>query len=121
MRKKWLCKVLAGTTIVVSIFGQIPGSPINAAKKLTVSVKSISMKVGDKKLVKTNKNATFTITGKKVVSLTNKKKRQCTVVGKKVGNCTLKIKAGKTVKTIKIKITKKKVVTTPQCSYIYHL
>lgn len=114
MRKKWLCKVLAGTTIVVSIFGQIPGSPINAAKKLTVSVKSISMKVGDKKLVKTNKNATFTITGKKVVSLTNKKKRQCTVVGKKVGNCTLKIKAGKTVKTIKIKITKKKVVTTPQ-------
>ena len=72
------------------------------------------MKVGDKKLVKTNKNATFTITGKKVVSLTNKKKRQCTVVGKKVGNCTLKIKAGKTVKTIKIKITKKKVVTTPQ-------
>ena len=114
MRKKWLCKVLAGTTIVVSIFGQIPGSPINATKKLTVSVKSISMKVGDKKLVKTNKNATFTITGKKVVSLTNKKKRQCTVVGKKVGNCTLKIKAGKTVKTIKIKITKKKVVTTPQ-------
>ena len=114
MRKKWLCKVLAGTTIVVSIFGQIPGSPINAAKKLTVSVKSISMKVGDKKLVKTNKNATFTITGKKVVSLTNKKKRQCTVLGKKVGNCTLKIKAGKTVKTIKIKITKKKVVTTPQ-------
>jgi serine protease inhibitor len=114
VRKKWLCKVLAGTTIVVSIFGQIPGSPINAAKKLTVSVKSISMKVGDKKLVKTNKNATFTITGKKVVSLTNKKKRQCTVVGKKVGNCTLKIKAGKTVKTIKIKITKKKVVTTPQ-------
>lgn len=114
MRKKWLCKVLAGTTIVVSIFGQIPGSPINAAKKLTVSVKSISMKVGDKKLVKTNKNATFTITGKKVVSLTNKKKRQCTVLGKKVGNCTLKIKAGKTVKTIRIKITKKKVVTTPQ-------
>lgn len=43
---------MAGTTIVVSIFGQIPGSPINAAKKLTVSVKSISMKVGDKKLVK---------------------------------------------------------------------
>ena len=31
-----------------------------------------------------------------------------------MGNCTLKIKAGKTVKTIKIKITKKKVVTTPQ-------
>lgn len=114
VRKKWLCKVLAGTTIVVSIFGQIPGSPINAAKKLTVSVKSISMKVGDKKLVKTNKNATFTITGKKVVSLTNKKKRQCTVVGKKVGSCTLKIKAGKTVKNIKIKITKKKVVATTQ-------
>lgn len=115
MRKEWLCKVVAGATIVVSVFGQIPGNPIYAArtaKKLSVSVKSISMQVGAKKVVKTNKKATFTVTSKKIVSLKNKKSRQCTVIGKQAGKCTLKVKAGKTVKKIKIVITKKKVKPT---------
>lgn len=116
MRKRELCKALAGITMVVSIFGQFPPNTIYAAKtakKLTVSVKSISLKVGEKKVVKTNTNAAFTVTDKRIVSLKKKTKRQCTVVGKKAGKCVLKIKAGKSTKSINIKITKKKATVQP--------
>ena len=96
-----------GMSVSLLVSGVAAGNYASAAKKLSVSTKKVTLYVGKKKTVKTNMSAKFSVSNKKIVSLKNVKKKQCTVVAKKKGTCMITVKAKKQVK--KIKVTVKKV------------
>ena len=108
MNKKVVKKLLAmGLSVSLLVSGVAVGNYASAAKKLNVSVKKITLYVGKKKTIKANMSAKFSVSNKKIVSLKNVKKKQCTVVAKKKGSCTITVKAKEHVKKIKVTVKKK--------------
>ena len=89
------------TAVVAAAAMIIVGAPASAsaAKKVSLSPKKLEVKVGkSKKLTLKNntKKVTWSIvSGKKYVTLKNKKKKSVTVVGKKAGKAKVQAKAGK--------------------------
>jgi len=77
---------------------------VSAASKLKVSVTRKTIYVGQTAKVKANRNVKWSVSKKKVVKLTNKKKRTVTVKGLKAGTVYVKAKCGKRTKKIKITV-----------------
>lgn len=108
MNKKVIKRALAmGMSFVVLSAGLTGMMNVSAAKKLSISTKKLTLTVGQKKTIKANMTVKFSISGKKIVSLKNVKKKQCSVVAKKQGSCVVKVKAGKQVKKITVNVKKK--------------
>lgn len=98
--------------------------PAFAAKKVKLSTKKISLKVGEKKKISV-KNAGKKVKwsvkkGKKYISLSNKKKKSIVIKGKKEGKAVVQAKIGKKKLTCAVTVKKatkdnsNKVETTPQ-------
>ena len=94
MAKKATAVVAAAAMIIASM----PASA-DAAKKISLSPKKLEVKVGKSKklqLKNNTKKVTWSVvSGKKCVSLKNKKKKSVTVVGKKAGKAKVQAKVGK--------------------------
>ena len=90
----------------------VPSVSADAAKKVSLSSKKLEVKVGSSeklKLKNSSKKATWTIvSGKKYVSLKNKKKKSVTVVGKKAGKAKVQAKVGKKKYTCTVTVKAKK-------------
>lgn len=118
--KKEFCKSMSYVLTAALLLGvALPSSPAAAKKKAPkLSAKKISIKVGQKKTIKvknTSKKAKWSVkAGKKVVTLSKKKKNSVVVKGKKAGKATVLAKIGKKKLTCKVTVTKKTdVKTTP--------
>lgn len=118
--KKEFCKSMSYVLTAALLLGAaLPSSPAAAKKKAPkLSAKKISIKVGQKKTIKVknaSKKAKWSVkTGKKVVTLSKKKKNSVVVKGKKAGKATVLAKIGKKKLTCKVTVTKKTdVKTTP--------
>lgn len=108
MKKSIVKRVVVMGTTAALFFGSLAVEiDVNAAKKLSVSAKKITLEVGNRKTVKTNMSAKFSVSDKRVVSLKNVKKKQCSVVARKNGSCIITVKAKKQVKKIKVTVSKK--------------
>lgn len=90
----------------------------SAAKKIKLNKKSVSLKVGKKvklQVKNTKKKVKWSIkSGKKYISLTNKKKTSAVVKAKKTGTAKVQAKVGKKKLVCKIKVTKKSSGTSSQ-------
>lgn len=118
--KKQFCKSMSYVLTAALLLGvALPSSPAAAKKKAPkLSAKKISIKVGQKKTIKVknaSKKAKWSVkTGKKVVTLSKKKKNSVVVKGKKAGKATVLAKIGKKKLTCKVTVTKKSdIKTTP--------
>ncbi len=84
--------------------------PVAAAKKVKLSSKKITLKVGQKKKLEvknTAKKVKWSIkSGKKYISLSNKKKTSVVIKGKKQGKAVVLAKAGKKKLTCQVTIKK---------------
>lgn len=93
------------------IFGMsIPDA--DAATKWKLNQKTITLEVGSKTVLKAKKNKKPVVwsvkSGKKVISLSNKKKNRVTVTGRKPGKAVIQAKAGKNRLTCKVSVINKK-------------
>lgn len=108
--------------LVLALIAGISAPQTDAAGKLKLSSKKVTIKVGQKKTIKvknTKKKATWKIKkGKKYISLKNKNKKSVTIKGKKKGKAVVTAKVGK--KKLTCKVTVKTEVTqandTPKSS-----
>ena len=95
--------VLAGSMVISMI------SPADAASKMRISKKKVTIAKGEKvtlKVKKATKKVKWSVTkGKKVVTLSKKKKTSVVVTGKKAGKAVVTAKAGKKKATCKITVT----------------
>ncbi|MBQ3601363.1 MAG: hypothetical protein II992_09230 [Lachnospiraceae bacterium] len=110
--KKNIAKVLL---LALTLSAVSPMQDAEAAKKLTLSEKSLSMKVGATKTVKANKAVKWKISGKKVVKLNKLSGKKVKITAKKVGTCKVTAIAGKKKASIRINVSKakKNVKSTP--------
>lgn len=94
--------------MVLAVTAYIP-QEASAAKKVKLNKKNVSLKVGKKvklKVKNAKKKVKWSVkSGKKYISLTNKKKNSVTVKAKKPGTAKVQAKAGKKKLVCKIKIT----------------
>lgn len=105
MKKKSLKQLLAASLTFAMLTGNAAApNHANAAAQLNVSLKSITLTVGQKKTVKANMSVKFSVSNQKIVSLKKIKKKQCSVVAKKKGTCTITVKAKNQVKKIKVQV-----------------
>ncbi len=120
-RKTTMGKVMVKkvATVIAVAAMIIVGMPVSAsaAKKVTLTPKTVSVKVGkSKKLTLKNntKKVTWTIaSGKKYVTLKNKKKKSVTVVGKKEGRAKVQAKVGKKKYTCIVTVMAEEATTNP--------
>lgn len=119
--KSILAKSLA-VTLAFGLAGIAPNTSSDAASKKPTVTKKVTVTVGKTKTVKVKskkkvKKTTWSLNkkGKKIVSLSKKKKTSVKVKGKKAGKATLtaKIKVGKKTYKKTCKITVKKAVVKP--------
>lgn len=118
--KREFCKSMSYVLTAALLLGiSIPSSPVAAkAKAPKLSSKKISIKVGQKKTIKvknTKKKVKWSIkSGKKNITLSNKKKTSVAVKGKKSGSAVVLAKVGKKKLTCKVTVTKKASTTAPK-------
>ena len=90
----------------------------SAAKKVSLSTKKLTVKVGQSKKLKLKNNkkkATWKVlSGKKNITLKGKKKTGVTVVGKKKGSAKVQAKIGKKKYACKVTVKAKKAKPTPK-------
>ncbi len=105
--KKTLSLVMAGALIL-----GISTPDVDAAAKMKLSEKKVTINVGEKtvlKVKKAKKKAKWSVkSGKKVIALSKKKKASVTITGKKAGKAVVQAKIGK--KKLTCKVTVKKAV-----------
>ncbi len=103
-------KVLSVLLSFAMIFGFLQSSSADAAKKIKLSAKKVTVNVGKTKKISvknTKKQVKWSVKkGKKYVSLTKKKKTSVTIKGKKKGTAVVTAKIGK--KKLNCKVTVKK-------------
>ncbi len=103
-------------TITVNGMAFINPTSASAAKKVTLSTKKLTIKVGQSKKLKLRNNkktVKWTVTsGKKNITLRSKKKTGVTVVGRKNGMAKVQAKAGKKRYTCKVTIKAKATTKT---------
>lgn len=80
---------------------------VSAASKLKVTANRKTIYVGQTAKLKASRNVKWSVSKKKIVKLTNKKKRTVTVKGLKAGTVYVKAKAGKKIRKIKIVVKPK--------------
>ena len=86
--------------LFVSIFACTES--VDAASKLKVTASKKIIYIGQTAKLKANNNVKWSLSKKKIVKLTNKKKRTVIVKGLKAGTVYVNAKNGKTKKKIKI-------------------
>ena len=105
MRKRKMIMCL----VVVMMLSILP-SEAYAAKKVKLSSKKLSLKVGQKKTLKLKNNKKkvkwSVVSGKKFVKLSAKKKTGVTIKGKKKGTAKVQAKIGKKKYTCKVVVKK---------------
>ncbi|MCH5251818.1 MAG: polysaccharide deacetylase family protein [Lachnospiraceae bacterium] len=110
-------KVLLSLMLVFSLVVGIAMPQVNAAKKLKLNKKTVTVRVGNKATItakNTKKKVKWSIKkGKKYIKITKKKKTSVTIKGKKVGKAVILAKVGKKKLTCKVTVQKaeKPVVT----------
>ena len=106
--KKETAKLL-GLALAGSMLVSMAAPGADAATKMTISKKKITIAAGEKatiKVKKTKKKVKWSVTsGKKVVKLTKKKKTSVVVVAKKTGKAVVAAKLGKKMVTCKVTVT----------------
>lgn len=109
---KILGLVLAGSMVVSMVS---PGA--DAASKMMLSKKKITIAQGEKvtlKVKKVTKKVKWSVTkGKKVIKLTKKKKASVVITGKKAGKAVVTAKSGKKKLTCKVTVKAAQEKTTP--------
>lgn len=109
---KILGLVLAGSMVVSMVS---PGA--DAASKMMLSKKKITIAQGEKvtlKVKKVTKKVKWSVTkGKKVIKLTKKKKASVVITGKKAGKAVVTAKSGKKKLTCKVTVKAAQEETTP--------
>ena len=85
-----------------------PMQDAQAASKITLSNKSLSMKVGATKTVKANKAVKWKTSNKKIATVKKLSTKKAKITAKKAGSCKITATAGK--KKATIRVTVKKVV-----------
>ena len=107
-RKQMVALFVAASMCV----GIVSSSSAQAAPKIKLSTKSMTLKVGQtrKLLVKKSKKAAkwSVVSGKKVIQLKNKKKNSVKIVGVKKGTAKVQAKIGKTKYFCKVKVKETK-------------
>lgn len=83
-----------------------PMQDANAATKLTLSNKSISIKVGATKTIKANKTVTWKTSNKKIATVKKLSKKKAKITAKKAGSCKITAIAGKKKATIRVTVKK---------------
>ncbi len=112
--KKKIKKVCAVIILSILLAESLPTyQGLAESKKLKVNSKNITLYEGKTKILSANMETTFRTSDKNIVSLKKVKKKKCTLVAKKQGNCTITVKTGKQ-KAIKVKVKVKKLKTTPK-------
>lgn len=114
-----LTGVLAAVLTVSLVF---PAGSAGAAKKPSLSKKSVTITKGKSKTIQVKNAAKAKITWKsnkpKIAKVKKKGKNACTITGIKAGSCTVscKISTGKKPKTLKcnVKVKARKASTTPK-------
>lgn len=105
--RRWMLLCLA---LLLAGTAYIP-QKASAAKKIKLNKKSVSLNIGKKvklKVKNANKKVKWSIkSGKKYISITNKKKTSVVVKAKKAGTAKVQAKIGKKKLTCKIKVPKK--------------
>ena len=98
MKKKMYKKYLAGMLATAMVLTGVPAQQTQAAKKVKLSSKKITLEVGMSKKVtlKNNKKKTTwkIVTGKKYIQIKNKKKNSVTITAVKEGKAKVQVKAG---------------------------
>lgn len=98
--------------VVIMILSVLLRSEAYAAKKVKLSSKIISLKVGQEKTLKLKNNKRkvkwSVVSGKKVVKLSAKKKTRVTIKGKKKGTAKVQAKIGKKKYTCKVVVKQPK-------------
>ncbi len=111
--RRTLSLVMAGALVL-----GISTPDADAAKKVQLSKKKVTVEVGKKVVLKvknTKKKAKWSVkSGKKVISLSKKKKASVTIKGKKAGKAVVQAKIGK--KKLTCKVTVKKVAAEAPAS-----
>ena len=109
--KQLLSVILTFALLLAAISGY---TSIKAAKKVKLSAKKITVTVGKSKVISVKnykKKVKWSITsGKKYISMSNKKKTSVKIKGKKAGKATIYAKVGK--KRLTCKVTIKKATAT---------
>lgn len=111
---KKMTVVLLSLALTVSSVTLSNPTSASAAKKMSLSTKKLTVKVGQSKKLKLKNNKKKVtwkvISGKKNITLKSKKKTEVTVVGKKKGNAKVQAKIDKKKYTCKVtvKVTVKK-------------
>lgn len=91
---------VAALFLFVSIFASTES--VNAASKLKVTTSRKIIYIGQTAKLKANKNVKWSLSKKKIVKMTYKKRRTLTVKGLKAGVVYVKAKAGRSTRSIKI-------------------
>lgn len=103
--------LLVSFTLLLALVAGMSAPQTDAAGRLKLSRKKVTIKVGQKKTIKVKnakKKAIWKIkTGKKYISLAKKKKKSVTIKGKKQGKAVVTAKVGKKKLTCKVTIKKK--------------
>lgn len=115
MTKRKLTAVLLTATLVCST---LPVAKLQAAKKVSLSSTSLTMQVGKTTTLKLNNNTKkvtwSVISGKSIITLSNKTKKGVTVKANKVGNATIQAKVSNKKYTCKVNVKEKEQKPTPQ-------
>ena len=108
--KRWK-NLFVSFALVLALVAGMSSPWTEAAGKVTLSSKKLTIRVGQKKVIKvknTKKKTVWKIKkGKKYISLKNKKKKSVTVKGKKKGKAVVTAKVGKKKLTCKVTVKKK--------------
>lgn len=120
MRLRTKISVLLALALTVNGMAFINPVSTSAAKKVSLSTKKLTVKVGQSKKLKLKNNkkkVKWTVTsGEKNIVLKSKKKTGVTVVGKKKGKAKVRVKIGKKKYTCKVTVkakAKNKATPTP--------
>ena len=106
-RKREMRKNIARVLLLSLTLSAIsPMQDADAATKLTLSNKSISIKVGATKTVKANKTVKWKTSNKKIATVKKLSKKKAKITAKKAGSCKITAIAGKKKATIRVTVKK---------------
>lgn len=109
MRVKRKVKSNLAVALAASILagGVVSGDQAEAATKLSVSAKTISLQVGKSATLKTNQKVSWTSSDKKVAVVKKVSSKKAKIVAVKSGTCNVTVKNGKSKATVKVTVKKK--------------
>lgn len=108
--KAGVLSFLAGAFIISSV-AVVPKA--DAATKLSVSTKKVTLTSGKSKVVKTSKKVSWTTSNKKIATVKKMNSKKAMIKAVKAGSCKITAKSGKAKSVIQVTVKKNTTIATP--------